>query len=249
MLVYLPTVACAFALAALVYRYDLYEKEPWYMLVLASVLGMCGCWAVGNVEDFALLRLPAGGTTAVQAGVAGVFEELLKLTVVLLIAWLVPQHFNDPFDGLIYGAFAGLGFAVAESFFYLGLQSHASWWMTTGQEMIRLLLHLLLGALTCCGLGLARFRVRRWPWMFAGWVAASMTVHFLWDYACGLPSESEMGAARQRGIAVVLMLTVTMLFGVMVIQSARRSGDIHAPHQPKKRLWGWPFSLLFRRRR
>ena len=46
MLVYLPTVACAIALAALVYRYDLYEKEPWYMLALAAVLTIAASYVI-----------------------------------------------------------------------------------------------------------------------------------------------------------------------------------------------------------
>jgi RsiW-degrading membrane proteinase PrsW (M82 family) len=240
-------LACAICLGVLVYRYDLYEREPWFMLLLAAGLGVLGCWSIGYVEDYALERLPGGETILIQAAVAGILEELVKLTAVLLIAQLVRSQFNDPFDGLIYGAFAGLGFGVWESLFYIKLMPAAPLWMISGQEAVRLLLHLLLGALTCCGLGLARFRVPHWPWLLAGWCSAAMAIHFLWDFTCGLPSRYEEGAAHQRTIAILLMMTATVLFGITVVFGARHSRRVHASRLDR-RLWGWPFSLLFKAR-
>lgn len=242
-------LACALGLGLLVYRYDMYEREPWYMLILAAALGMGACWTLSYGEDVVLGRLPDGRTSIfAQAAVASVLEELVKLLIVLAIWGTVSQHFNDPFDGLIYGAMAGLGFALAESLFYVDLiGTQLSLPSAVGQEAVRLVLHLLLGALTCAWLGLARFRISGWPYMLCFSVAASMLIHFCWDYFCGLPSTEEMGVLQQRSIAVALMLTSFVLFGLAVVTAKRHSGDTHAISR-MKHLWGWPFSN-FRGRR
>lgn len=244
MLAMLFTVVCAVALVLLVYRYDLYEKEPWYMLLLAASAGGIGCWCIGYVEDFILLRLPAnlGTSNLGMAGVASVSEELSKLIIVLLIAHLCRPHFNDPFDGVVYGAVVGVGFGVCESYMYIAMQTR-SLWQQVGSEIVRLVLHLLFGALTCCGIGLARFAAPRWPLIFGGTLLASTGLHFVWDYFCGLPS-TDAGTLQQRGIAVVLMLAATGLFGFAVVHSIGHSEVIHSLGV-KRKIWGWPFSLFF----
>ncbi len=43
--------------------------------------------------------------------VAGLVEESGKLAVIMLVAWRRPE-FDERMDGLVYGAYAGLGFAL-----------------------------------------------------------------------------------------------------------------------------------------
>ena len=56
-LIYVLMLVCAAGLAAFVYRYDLHEKEPWYMAILAVGMGFSAMWLAGLVEDFTLTRL------------------------------------------------------------------------------------------------------------------------------------------------------------------------------------------------
>ena len=111
-------------------------------------------------------------------------------------------------------------------------------------EMVRLVLHLLFGALTCCGVGLARFRAPRWQIIFVASLATSISLHFVWDYFCGLPSELEVGAVQQRSIAVGLMLAATGLFGFAVVHTIGHSEVVHSMGI-KRQLWGWPFNRFF----
>lgn len=247
-MVFSAVLVCSLAMALLIYRYDMYEREPWYMLVLAGVLGMASSWAIGYVEDFILILLPEQGRSlAVLAAVAGTLEELVKLLAVLAIWTCISSHFNDPFDGLIYGGMVGLGFALTETLFYMELAgSKVPWYSVVGQEFVRTVLHILMGALTCVGLGLARFRVAGWPQILVGCVTASMAIHFCWDYFCGLPRDDEL-SLFQRAIAVGLMVTAFTLFGVSVVVALRRSEDTHAVNKLGS-LWGWPFSLLTSRK-
>ncbi len=246
MLIYLAVLACAVVLGLLVYRYDLYEKEPWPLILLVFALGAGTGWLAGVIEDKILLGLGARGElVGTQAWVASLTEELFKLLIVLFVAFLFRKEFNDPMDGLIYGAFAGLGAAVEESFFYLGetvnLQTQV-----IGTELIRLLLHVFLGGLAGFGVGLARFRLPYWAAIFFTALTADLLLHFSWDYYCGIaPQGHDLEAmVMQRFIAIGLMLTALGLFGLAVFLGSQWSRDVHAP-ESSKRLWGWPFSLIF----
>ena len=52
MLVYGCLALCTVGLGLIVYRYDMYEREPWYMLLLALMAGMISCLLIGYVEDY-----------------------------------------------------------------------------------------------------------------------------------------------------------------------------------------------------
>ncbi len=244
MWVYAAIVFSAFALAALVYRYDLYDKEPWPLLLLVFFAGMLSGWAAGRLEDAALLYLgQRGESVAVQAALASLTEESLKLLVVLAVAFLFRREFNDPLDGLIYGAFAGLGAAVEESWFYVALSDDLPFALV-GTEIIRLILHVFLGGLAGLGVGLVRFRIPYWPAIFLGALAADLLIHFAWDSLCGIPAMSGEAMLVQRIIAIGLMLAGLGVFGLSVFWGSRWSRAVFAPRS-SKRLWGWPFSLIF----
>lgn len=242
----LATILCAIGLALIVYRYDMYEREPWYMLVLACALGGFAYWVLSYAEDVALEYVPGGPTSrAAQAAVAAISEELAKLLIVVAIWLIARHHFNDPFDGLIYGAMGGLGFGIGESAFYLELMgARITQISAASQESVRLMLHLLLGGLTCFGLGLARFRVGRWRLLLVSSVTGSTLIHFLWDYYCGL-ADSHVNAMQQRLVAVVLMLTALLLFGMSVMVALEHSANTHGKNEWKA-LWGWPFHYFMR---
>ncbi len=104
MLVYATVIVCAYALALLVYRYDMYEKEPWYMLLLVVALGMAAAFGIGIVEDIAIKFFNQHESAGGQAAIAAFFEETAKLLIVVLVAVFFRHEFNDPIDGLVYGA-------------------------------------------------------------------------------------------------------------------------------------------------
>ncbi len=56
--------------------------------------------------------------------IAAVPEELAKLGAMLLIAWRRPE-FDERMDGIVYGARAGLGFALVENVVYLLVVPHS----------------------------------------------------------------------------------------------------------------------------
>jgi RsiW-degrading membrane proteinase PrsW (M82 family) len=247
MIVYLTIMLCALVLGLMVYRYDLHDREPVVLLLLVFVIGFYGMRGAGHLED-AIFRALDDGVPSIGllAVVAGAVEESLKLLLVLAVALTFRTHFNEPLDGLVYGAFAGLGMALEESFHYLSFTELGP--STTGQEIVRLLAHHLMGGIVGFGVGMARFRVRRWPLGLAGCFLASFSLHVLWDVVAGLQLERLTTTGYHQAAAIALMMAAVILFGFLVTIGGNWSRERFAPGDERTR-WAWPFTMLVGRRR
>lgn len=245
MLIYASMLVAAFILASIIYRYDIYDKEPWYLLALVFFFGMAACWACGFIEDIIIVKFRLDDSIAGMAMNAAIVEELAKLLIVVFVALVFRSHFDDPMDGLIYGAYAGLGAAVQESFFYIGLEEARP--SMVGQEVLRLILHTLMGGIDGFGIGLARFQMRHWKKILCSWMIASITIHFFWDCVSARVNSGTDGLAWKRIEAFTLMIALIAIFAFSVMYGSRLSRAMLAP-KSRKRLWGWPLSLLFRNR-
>jgi RsiW-degrading membrane proteinase PrsW (M82 family) len=180
MILYATLALCAAVTGVVVYRYDLYDREPFWLLGLCAALAAGAMSAAGRLESLAFQTWPPHGNAS-MALLAAVVEELAKLGVVAGIALVDRRHFNDPLDGLVYGSLAGLGAAVEESVAFLRSASHAPA-VLPGSEVVRIAGHLVMGGLGAFGLGALRLsRPRAWAWVLTGW-AAAVTLHFLWDW-------------------------------------------------------------------
>lgn len=243
MILYITLLLCATLAGLLVYRYDLYDREPWPLVLLMAVMGAGVMWVVGLLEGVTLSFVPP--TTVLKiALVAATHEETARLVIVGLLAGVAPKHFNDPMDGIIYGSVVGLGMAVAESVNHLSfLPAMPSALPPT--EVVRLLGHLVLGGISCYGIGLLRVGAADGRRVFLSTVSFAVAWHFVWDWIAF--SSWSFGAIVfwQEGAAVVLMLTGLYVYGACVSSGLRRSRDHFAPEDSRE-IWGWPLSL-FRR--
>jgi RsiW-degrading membrane proteinase PrsW (M82 family) len=218
MLVYATLFTCAALMVLLVRRYDLYEKEPWYMVTLAVALGAGLMWTAGHVEDVLLARIQlAPGELAAKAALVAGVEELGKLLVPVIIALAFARHFNDPLDGLVYGTLGGLGMAVEESLLYLSLTPDKDA-LTLGAEIVRLFAHSLMGGLLGFAVGLTLRQPashggrRRKVALPVTCVAVSVVVHFCWNYIAYRPHV----ATAMRGVLMLLMLCLMIVWGATV---------------------------------
>ena len=222
MLVYVTMLACAALMVLFVRRYDLHERGPWYMLLVAVAVGIGVMWVAGRVEDAAFVRLGLGaGDFAAKAAVVTLVEESAKLHAVLLIATLFRRHFTDALDGLLYGTLAGLGMAVEESLLYLSLTPDKNA-QALGAEVVRLFGHSLMGGLVGVAAGLAlrpeagKPRKVALPATCAG---VAVVVHFCWDYIAYRPHV----AAAMRGVLMLLMLSLMLMWGALAAYAMGRS--------------------------
>lgn len=224
MLVYLTLFACAVLMVLLVRRYDLYEKEPWYMLLVAVALGIGLMWTAGQVEDVVLgqLRL-ARDDFATKAILVTLIEETAKLLVVVVIALVFPRQFNNVLDGMVYGTLGGLGMAIEESLMYLSLTPDKNA-QALGAEVVRLFAHALMGGLLGFAVGMTlrpadpRPQQRRVALPLTC-VAVAMVVHFSWDYIAYRPHV----AVAMRGVLMLVMLCLMLVWGAMVAHAMNLS--------------------------
>lgn len=249
MILYISLVLTALLAALLVYRYDMYDRERWWMLLLAAALGAGVMGVIGYLIDFTLnLAGPGHRPAPFIAIVAATHEEGARLILVALIALVLRREFNDPMDGIIYGSIVGLGMAMEESLFYLGLWNTPPEQFLPPTEIVRLCGHLLLGGITGFAIGMARMKMRGWVRVLIGCVAVSVFLHFAWNWLAFAALAVGRMEAWQSILAAMIMLSGMLLYGVLVVVGSDWSRQIFDPHR-KSELWGWPFSLLIQRRR
>lgn len=235
---------------AMVYRYDMHEREPWWMLLLCILGGAVAMAGAFGVEYLALVAAyeadPGRDITLLHALLAGTAEELGKLLVVVAVFLLARKHFNDPMDGVIYGSMAGLGAGLFEAVWYqlfdpvtagLGVAHGA------GTNALRLLMHTIWGGSGGFALGLIVMK-KPWKLVLMQSLGCVMALHAGWDYFVGFVEEQ---GNLQRLIAAVLLGSSVVWYGRQVFRANQWSRAMHAP-QSKKGLVGKIVKAVITRR-
>ena len=124
-----------FILGWWIYRKDSLRPEPLRMLykaffygVLSTGISLLISTLMGSVGLFVYDLGTFKGAVSTALLAAAVPEEIAKLTMLWLFLRKNP-YYDEYFDGIVYAACVGLGFAGAENILYL-LQSED--WMVTG---------------------------------------------------------------------------------------------------------------------
>jgi RsiW-degrading membrane proteinase PrsW (M82 family) len=111
-----------FPVAMLLRWFDVLDQEPLGNVIAAIVWGGLAATAAAGPANDALVTLLSGVVTESSGWQAAVIapatEELLKVLVVVLLVIGVRKDIHGVMDGVIYGAFAGLGFEVVENLMY-----------------------------------------------------------------------------------------------------------------------------------
>jgi len=220
----------AFGLLAVAYLWFIHYEDR-YATVPGKLAAAGFVWgAVAAIGAFALLGNDAvmslysktfGASFAYDWGAAltaPIDEELAKGAGVLLLLTLAPRLVRSPFDGLILGAFVGLGFQISEdiSYAFIGaangfgdvgaawgtiavrtLSSIPSHWMYTG----------VFGAGLIWFIGRPDVPARRG--LGAGLMLIAMLMHGVWDASAAIGGSSVLGW-------LVPMLVATGLISVFV---------------------------------
>ncbi len=185
----------------LVYRLDLFEREPKLMLVAALLWGgVVAVMLAGYANDAWLSVLskvaPADFVSDWGAAIVAPFtEETLKLVGVVIIFLIVPAEIDGLMDGFVYGALIGLGFTISEDVSYF-IRSTAAFGAgdATGPVWDTFLIRVVAGGLYShvlfaglIGIGFAYFVTRKAEsfnkrlFFFVAMIAAGAGAHALWD--------------------------------------------------------------------
>lgn len=207
-LAYLP-VAIYLSVPWLVDRYD---PEPWW--ALAGVFAWGALFATGVS---ALVNTIAGALFGEFFGMAvsaPVVEEATKGMAMLGLVVFLRREFDGAVDGIIYGVFAGIGFAATENIIY---------YMRFEQELNQIFvlrgvltpwLHPLFTAMTGLGFGIAREHGAGWAKVLfpAGGYGLGVFLHAWWN---GIPQL--FPAAFVLNLLVGSMMALTLIIIVVVL--------------------------------
>ncbi len=236
-LLYAMLAYAALVVGYVALRYDLYDREPWYAIAGAIIVGAGLMWLAGRAQGafihWAAVAHPSWMHNLTFALAAGISEEVAKLAAVLAVALAFRKHFNDPMDGLVYGSMAGLGAAIEESILVMGIPGAPT--TLPAQEPIRLAGHLLMGGMGGWGLGLMVVASRRWVVVALACLAAAIALHTLWDWIAFSAAHAVESGGRQSPWhtlgAMGVMLAGLAMFRWLVAVGSRRSRErfLHGP--------------------
>jgi RsiW-degrading membrane proteinase PrsW (M82 family) len=219
------------ALALVVYFYlrDRYEPEPRRYVVAAFLYGplvlVPALWlgarlraAVGP-EWLALSGL--GGRLYEDLVVAAAVEEGLKwlLFVATILRW---REFDEPMDGVVYGATMALGLAAVENLYYV-LECHGQpgcgvWQRALLRGVFSVPAHALFGASMGYFLGRAKFVAHRarLGYLLPASLVVPWAFHGLYDHLCsyvGQPAGWIVLGAVSLGMWIFVLLAVSRALG------------------------------------
>ena len=218
------------------YRNQAADREPWWLLLIASAAGAI-TFAIALLLQyaalFALHNLSANLTdyASIHALLASTLEEPAKLAVPLAVLLFLRKHFTDPMAGLLYGAAAGAGAALFESAFFM-LNDSAQPWLALIHDRqpgaVQLLLHTCWGGLA--GYALMLITLKK-PWEKT--LASAIALHFLWQLFTINTREPYL---YEQLITALTLATTVVWFGTLTVQTNRLSRQLHAPKNKPKPL-------------
>ena len=223
---YFTLGTCGLAIGLIVLRYDLYRREPWYLILTALALGAGAMWIAGQIQVAIIHALNAQSIQIphlLLAAIAGSSEEFAKFAVVVLLWAALARRFDEPIDGLIYGSFAGLGAALEESVFVLS-RSHINGYLPP-TEPVRLCGHLVMGGIGAFGLGLLTIRSRWAIPVMVLCLAFAAALHTAWDVAAFSAADTYRLRLRVEAwhtlIPIALMLSGMVMYRRLVAAGLR----------------------------
>lgn len=180
----------------LIYRLDLYEREPLSLALGAFVWGALAATAL-SLRAAGWDRVVAdafGAEFAARWGpalTASLVEETLKGVGVVLIYLIARDEVDDVMDGFVYGALCGLGFAVVEDVLYFMAAFGGSPSGVLEGFYVRVISsglygHVLYTGLVGMGVGYVVTRRAEVPlarrlWVAGGLSALAVGAHALWN--------------------------------------------------------------------
>ncbi len=223
--------ALAAALPVLIYliviwRFDRYEREPWWLVLLTFLYGAIGAIVLGVILSLTVITMSGNHEFSFGASiVAPLCEEPSKALIVYLL--LLTRHFDNTTDGLIYGAAAGLGFAMTENFLYFvtnDVSGHMDDWqkLVVLRSLFTALMHCAATAMFGAILGRFRYRGGLQQWLLAPilGLALAMTLHAAFNTAQVQAAMQDDRQVAYLGFGLVPIAALT-LFALTMISLSR----------------------------
>jgi protease PrsW len=224
----------SFALLAVAYLWfihhgDRYTTVPPKLAAAGFVWGFVaatGAFALrGNDAAMELYAKTFGASFAFDWGAAlaaPIDEELAKGAGVLLLVILAPKLIRSPFDGLILGAFVGLGFQISEDISYAWIGAANAFGdvgAARSTVVVRTLAsipsHWMFTAIFGAGLiwFIGRPDVPARKGLGVGLMLTAMLMHGLWDASAAITGNSVFGWIVPATVAAILISVFIWVYG------------------------------------
>lgn len=135
------------ALAIGIYLVDRYDREPWPILLRVFALGAFSVIPIMFIERLLLsINIFSGILSIAYTAfiVAGLTEEFFKRSAVMYGAYN-NENFNEKLDGIVYSAFAALGFATVENIMYVVFRYTGNYYVGIMRGILSVPAHMLFG--------------------------------------------------------------------------------------------------------
>ena len=183
-------VVPALAFLWLMWWLDRYDREPWWLF------GSAFLWGAGPAVAIAVFGLiplagaaaapgPSWGLALEGAILAPLIEEPAKAAILLVIAR--SRHFDNTTDGFVYGAAAGIGFAMTENLLYFNAFANdgdpGTWLAVVSlRTLYCALMHASATSVVGAALGFAKYRrPRQLGKALAAGLLGAFLIHALWN--------------------------------------------------------------------
>ena len=170
-------------LAVVIYGKDKYDREPKKILLIAFLWG-CFSTVPAGVQEIVLDAFGFAPSKDIMMTlfhaivVVGFSEELCKFLVLRFHAFRLPE-FNEPFDGIVYGAFVALGFATVENLFYVFEYGYGT---AIARMFLSVPAHYVFGVMMGYYVGKAKFRKNKRGWFLLKGLLLASLLHGLFDF-------------------------------------------------------------------
>ncbi len=231
---------CGLAWWAWFRHIDRWERQPASLVVAGIAWGAAaGTFAFAMTVNTAMLSIYGklfGQDWAANwaaGATAPITEESAKLCGFLLLMGLAPRLVRTANDGLVIGAFIGLGFGIFEDFLYAANATSNAFGTDPAGNAVQMsatrisasfVSHPLFSALVCCGVIylIGTVAEKRRVGRGLALVALGMFFHFTWDDAGGLGGGS--------GLAVIGVMLASVVLSFIALSWAFR-GAAPREHQ------------------
>lgn len=146
-------IAPGLALLSYFYLKDKYEPEPLSLVFKMFILGALLVFPIMFIEYIIDIENLINSNFIKSFITVGLLEEFFKWFILI---YTVYHHveFDEPYDGIVYGVTASVGFATAENIMYLVTNGIG---VAIGRALLPVSIHALLGVIMGYYLGKGKF--------------------------------------------------------------------------------------------
>ncbi|MCU0507233.1 MAG: PrsW family glutamic-type intramembrane protease [Anaerolineae bacterium] len=218
---------------AFFYAQDRLEPEPKGYVLGVFALGalLASAVAIPVLRDLFRVQDWLGSSPLVNLLgsilIVGFVQEFLKYAAVRYSVYLLPE-FDERFDGILYGAAAGLGFGAALNIHYVVASRGANLAAVAIQVVVTALAQASFGGVTGYFLGRAKFEEEPIWWLPAG-LALAATLNGVFTVALGSLTRSGSALSGQTtnpwyGLALAAIVAAVTLAALIYLM--RRSNRL-----------------------